>query len=93
MFIMVQGRHGFLEETYWYILQAFKQDFYRFFWRPTNSVKAMKAKWLTLQQKQITISCNTTQLQRVLNAAVRLVSNTRKYVGGLTYVIRRNVLH
>ena len=34
----------------------------------------------------------TDKLQRVLNAAVRLVSNTRKYDRGLTH-IRRNVLH
>jgi len=34
----------------------------------------------------------TDKLQRVLNAAVRLVSNTRKYDTGLTH-IRRNVLH
>ena len=35
----------------------------------------------------------TDKLQRVLNAAVRLVSNTRKYDRGLTHIIRRNVLH
>ena len=34
----------------------------------------------------------TDRLQRVLNAAVRLVSNTRKYDRGLTH-IQRNVLH
>jgi len=34
----------------------------------------------------------TDKLQRVLDAAVRLVSNTRKYDRGLTH-IRRNVLH
>jgi len=34
----------------------------------------------------------TDKLQRVFNAAVRLVSNTRKYNRGLTH-IRRNVLH
>jgi len=34
----------------------------------------------------------TDKLQQVLNAAVHLVSNTRKYDRGLTH-IRRNVLH
>ena len=34
----------------------------------------------------------TDKLQRVLSAAVRLVSNTRKYDRGLTH-IRRNALH
>ena len=40
------------------------------------------------------LSCRiqTDKLQRVLNAAVRLVSNTRKYDRGLMY-IQRNVLH
>ena len=35
---------------------------------------------------------NSSSLQRVLNAAVHLVSNTRKYDRGLTH-IRHNVLH
>ena len=45
--------------------------------------------------KRTTVWKNTNSkktAQRVLNAAVRLVSNTRKYDRGLTY-IRRNVLH
>ena len=58
-----------------------------------SSMPLLRVAWTTVVvYSSGTPKKTTDKLQLVLNAAVRLVSNTRKYDRGLTY-IRRNVLH